>query len=612
MHTIAIVNEKGGTGKTTTSISLAAALGSLGQRILLVDLDGQASTSRWLGVEEDHRLADALLVGEGLEPIEDIAPGVSLAPATGKLDSVARDLRPSQGGQLRKVLRQVQDRYDLVIMDCPPSLNNRLIGNALLAATHALVPVETSIMALDGLKILLTTLEDISDGFGHQIILAGVVACRFDIRTRLSRLVLEELRRALPNKVFNTVIRENVRMRECPASGQSILEFAPGSHAAEDYLALAQEMLDNPDAWQLPATWETEHASDIDDESQRCSVDSLRSRAAATVRAGVAKTAPLKPIAPDETPVAAQAIPADEQAESAQDSAAPVAIDRWTGGALPNRAAETEEPVVEIPSAAMEMERNPVAPPELAELEACVDRLAQAEVRLSTPEIPAETDDLQAGPEPTAVPHRFEPAPVAPPQAAVETSWNTPPAEPKKPDSPTEQTPIAPAAGATDRWTGGPLPNRTVETHERPAETPAFATQLEYLPGPPPKQASLGSCLDRLARAKARLNTPDIQLEVDELQAGPEPNIAAEGSLPEPVAQTHGSDEQVWKTSLPEPENIDKPAESQEPQEVQEPEDPETATKPFPALRAFLRQMGRGDKPAEAVSASGSDARKGP
>ncbi len=603
MQTIAIVNEKGGTGKTTTSISLAAALGSLGQRILLVDLDGQASTSRWLGVEEDDRLADALLAGEGLVPIENMAPGVSLAPATGKLDSVARDLRPSQGGQLRKVLRQVQDRYDLIIMDCPPSLNNRLIGNALLAATHALVPVETSIMALDGLKILLTTLEDISDGFGHQIVLAGVVACRFDIRTRLSRLVLEELRRALPSKVFNTVIRENVRMRECPASGQSILEFAPGSHAAQDYLALAKEMLDNPDAWQLPATWETEHASDIDDEAQRCSVDDLRSRAAATVRAGVAKTAQPKPIAPAETPAPAQVIPAPEQAEPSQDSAHNAGIDRWTGGALPNPAAEANQPVVEIPPAAMEWEPSPSAPPQQADIDSCIDRLAQAEARLSVPDVQPEADKLPTEAEPTAA-HGFEPAPVASSQPAVQAAWNTPAPATEKPDKSAEKVENVQADTTTNRWTDSPLPDRDVETHEPSVEIPTPAMPLEYRPGPPPDQADLGSRIDRLAQAKAQLNTPDVQMKAEDLPAEPVPPVAAQDAEPVPVAQAPEPIQEAWKD--PQPENIDKP------EEPQEPDEPETSAKAFPALRAFLRQMGRGDKPAKVASTSGDDARKGP
>lgn len=242
MQTIAIVNEKGGTGKTTTAVNLAAALGLIGRKVLLVDLDGQAASSRWLGVEDDDRLAKAMLAGGGLEPLEDVLEGVSLAPASGMLDSVAHELRPTQGGQLRKVLAALQDRYDYVLIDCPPSLGNRLIGNALLSATHAIVPVEPSILALDGLRILLTTLADVRDGFDHDIELIGVVACRYETRTRLSRLVLAELNRALPGKVFKTVIRETVRMQECPVSGMSIFGYAPKSHAAEDYLTFAREL----------------------------------------------------------------------------------------------------------------------------------------------------------------------------------------------------------------------------------------------------------------------------------------------------------------------------------------------------------------------------------
>ncbi len=242
MRTIAIVNEKGGTGKTTTAVNLAAALGEAGKEVLLVDLDGQAASSRWLGVRDNSRFADALWRGTGLEPLRDVMPHVALAPGHGKLDAVAHDLRPTQGGQLRKLLSE-QTGFDYILIDCPPSLGNRLIGNALLAAGEAIVPVETSILALDGLKILLTTLDDIREGFDHHLELTGVLACRYDPRTRLSRLVLEELRRALPGKVFNTVIRENVRMRECPASSTSILAYASDSHAAQDYRALAKELL---------------------------------------------------------------------------------------------------------------------------------------------------------------------------------------------------------------------------------------------------------------------------------------------------------------------------------------------------------------------------------
>lgn len=279
MKTIAILNEKGGTAKTTTSVSLAAALGDMGKRVLLVDLDGQAASSRWLGVEGDTRLADALLEGSGLEPIENVIPGVSLAPASGKLDSISHNLRPTQGSQLRRVLAEVKDRYDYILIDCPPSLGNRLIGNALLAASHAIVPVETSILALDGLRILLTMLDDIRQGFEHEIELIGALGCRFNSRTRLSRLVLAELHRALPGKVFGSVIHETVRMQECPAAGKSILEYAPDCSAAADYRAVAAEVVNGiaPCAVDLGASDLVE--SDEVDMTDRQKVVAFRQRA---------------------------------------------------------------------------------------------------------------------------------------------------------------------------------------------------------------------------------------------------------------------------------------------------------------------------------------------
>ena len=206
-------------------------------------VDGQAATSRWFGVEDDARLADAIIAGGGLAPIEQVSTGVDLAPSSGKIDSVAHELRPTQGGQLRKVLAEHEDHYDFAVIDCPPSLGNRLIGNALLAASHALVPVETSILALDGLRLLLTMLGDVRDGFDHDIRLLGVLACRYDGRTRLSRLVLGEMQRALPGYVCETTIRACIRLQECPATQTPIFTYAPQSSAADDYRALAAEVI---------------------------------------------------------------------------------------------------------------------------------------------------------------------------------------------------------------------------------------------------------------------------------------------------------------------------------------------------------------------------------
>ena len=368
---IAVVNEKGGTGKTSTAVNLAAALGELKQRVLLVDLDGQAASSRWLGVEDDNRLAEAMCRGKGLEPIPEVLPGVSLAPASGKLDSVAHDLRPTQGGQLRKVLSEMKD-FDFILIDCPPSLGNRLIGNALLAATHVMVPVETSILALDGLKILLETLEDVRGGFDHQLILSGVLACRYDPRTRLSRLVLEELRRALPGKVFRTVIRENVRMRECPASGQSILTFAPDCHAAEDYRALAGEMLESPERWMVPAPGMAPAAGSDAAQAKELSVEGLRDNAAARVREAAGWMNWRKP------PVEVEPKPQQEPKSGAADAGTPPPGPPQT--AVPAEAKQAE--AQESAPAASKPAGDKQPPSGYEDMQAWLTKLAEAEKRL--------------------------------------------------------------------------------------------------------------------------------------------------------------------------------------------------------------------------------------
>ncbi|HUU22429.1 MAG TPA: AAA family ATPase [Phycisphaerae bacterium] len=407
MKTIAIVNEKGGTGKTTTAVNLAAALGALGRRTLLIDLDGQAASSRWLGVEEDPRLADALLRGEGLEPLGEVLTNVSLAPASGKLDSVAHDLRPTQGGQLRKVLCRLDGRYDYVLIDCPPSLGNRLIGNALLAATHAIVPVEPSVLALDGLQALLTTLADVRDGFDHDIELIGVVACRYEARTRLSQLVLAELQRALPGKVFRTVIRETVRMRECPASGQSILDYAPKCTAAEDYLSLAEELIAGGPRAAEPAIEGDLIAQGGLDAEERCAVVSFREQATRVFRGK-------------------RGIPAAgrEKPEQAEAETAPPAGPQDTAGAPGEDADERTGPT--LAAAAL-----PTEGAESIDEEPLVQTAAETHVAKPTAE--AGTDECIAD------------EPAAPPAGAAGVSDPAPPTEPEAEEAQDPEPPEAPS-----------------------------------------------------------------------------------------------------------------------------------------------------------------------
>ena len=241
MHTIAILNEKGGSCKTTTAVNLAAGLARRRRRVLLVDLDGQAAASRWMGVDDDTRLADALQHGRAPEPIADAWPGVDLLPACAALDAVAQRMRPSQAGTLARMLADL-DAYDVAILDSAPGLSSPLTTQAMFAASRALVPCETSILALDGVRIACEALDDLRTGMGHDIALCGVLACRYDRRTRLSADVLAELQRAWPGNVCKTTIRESVRLREAPGAGQSIFDYDPRGHGAEDYAALAAEL----------------------------------------------------------------------------------------------------------------------------------------------------------------------------------------------------------------------------------------------------------------------------------------------------------------------------------------------------------------------------------
>ncbi|MHC4788764.1 MAG: ParA family protein [Planctomycetota bacterium] len=576
MQTIAIVNEKGGTGKTSTAVNLSAALGSLGQKVLLVDLDGQAASSRWLGVEEDNRLADALLTGGGLEPLGDVMPGVSLAPATGKLDSVAHNLRPSQGGQLRKILRRVQDPYDLILVDCPPGLGNRLIGNALLAATHVIVPVETSILALDCLKILLTTLEDMRESFGHQIVLGGVLACRYDGRTRLSRLVLEELRRALPNKVFNTVIRENVRMRECPATGESILTFAPNCHAAEDYRALAEEMMSDPDAWQRPASHATQHQGQGPAECDPSSLDDLRSNAAASVRAAASKAGWRGPGGPavEELPEASQAAPptgigsgaggleigADEPVQVGPAAPQPF------GHTLPEpQVVPQPEPAAEVDPSSPPLTYEPGPPPSDAqreELMESLERLAQAETRLAiegedSPSSPAEADaeEQQAAEQDTPsgdTEGQTADAVAAPPGPQPPAPWRDEIATP--PSCPTQPPAYPPVT----------IPAPT----EEPQSPMQWREDMSVPPsGPGP------------AFAPAPIGAPASSGEA--AHAGPVEDLAALENLP---------------------------AAEDPPPAEDAPGDSQGSGEQFPALRAFLRQRScGGEGPADGTGSDGGE-----
>lgn len=247
MKTIAIVNQKGGSGKTTTAVNLAAALGELGKKVLVVDLDVQCSATAWLGCKDGGKGLLDVFTGEG--KIEDLAietgaPGVQLVPCSQWFIGLEKVLASEAGAELvlKEKIEKMPKNWDYLFVDCPPSLTLVTVS-ALAAVKHLIVPVETHVMALSGLASLHKTIEAVKKRLNENLDIYGILACRVNQRTRLSQEVIDTLRQRFGNLVFKTVIRENVRIAEAPSFAQPITLYDPRSYGAEDYKNVAIEMI---------------------------------------------------------------------------------------------------------------------------------------------------------------------------------------------------------------------------------------------------------------------------------------------------------------------------------------------------------------------------------
>ena len=242
MRILAITNQKGGSGKTTTAVNLAAALGEKGRRVLLVDLDPQASATAWLGVKDAGRgIYDVFTNNKTIESItlNTSNTGVTVAPASAWLVGVEKALAGEVGTEtlLKRAIGKLKN-YDYVILDCPPSLGLLTI-NALTAARELLIPVEAHVLALAGLAQLLETMEKVKERLNPTLAIAGILACRVDHRTRHAQDIEEQLRKRFGRQVYAATIRENIRLAEAPSFGQAILQYDSSSSGAADYRALA-------------------------------------------------------------------------------------------------------------------------------------------------------------------------------------------------------------------------------------------------------------------------------------------------------------------------------------------------------------------------------------
>jgi chromosome partitioning protein len=247
----AIANQKGGVGKTTTSINLAACLASLGRKTLVIDLDPQSNTTTGLGIDA-HRVGNSiyeLLVNDNITVNDvlraDIRPNLSLIPA--KVDLYAADIElvyiDHREFRLKRILDSVKDTYDYVLIDCPPSLG-LLTVNALTSADGVILPLQCEYFALEGMQQLLNTIKLVRDRLNPKVFLFGVVLTMYDPRTRLAAEVVDEITQHFPKEKFQSMIPRNVRLSEAPSYGLTILEHEARSPGALAYKALAEEVIE--------------------------------------------------------------------------------------------------------------------------------------------------------------------------------------------------------------------------------------------------------------------------------------------------------------------------------------------------------------------------------
>lgn len=248
---IAIFNQKGGVGKTTTNINLAACLAMKNKKILVIDIDPQGNTTSGLGIQKKQLKYTAydLLVEENIDPkdviISTATKNLDLLPASVDLAGAEIELVQIEGRErrLKKALDKVRNDYDYIFIDCPPSLGLLTI-NALTAVDSVLIPIQCEFYALEGVTQLVSTVDLVRKTYNPKLSIQGVILSMFDGRTNLSIQVVEEVKKFFGPKLYNTVIPRNVRLAEAPSYGMPITSYDPKSKGAKAYLAFAEEFLE--------------------------------------------------------------------------------------------------------------------------------------------------------------------------------------------------------------------------------------------------------------------------------------------------------------------------------------------------------------------------------
>ena len=246
---ISVANQKGGVGKTTTTINLGACLTDLGQKVLIVDTDPQGNATSGLGIKKANVEKDVYDVLVNEEPMQNVImhsahEGLDIVPATIQLSGAEIELTPQMAREtrLQNAIKQINDQYDYVLIDCPPSLGLITI-NAFTASDSILIPVQSEYYALEGLSQLLNTVQLVQKHFNPNLYVEGVLLTMYDARTNLGAQVNEEVRKFFKEKVYKSIIPRNVRLSEAPSHGLPIIDYDPNSKGAKVYMKLTKEVL---------------------------------------------------------------------------------------------------------------------------------------------------------------------------------------------------------------------------------------------------------------------------------------------------------------------------------------------------------------------------------